>query len=78
MISRNCSQCFKKCDFEINGALETLNFKSDNFIKAAGLNRKNTVCPLKLFSVYNLRNIDKFQRANVTVITVCWKFLTRH
>ena len=73
MISRNCSQCFKKCDFEIKAASETLNIKSDNLIKAAGLNRVNTVCPLKLFIVYNLRNIDKFQRANVTVISVCWK-----
>lgn len=73
MISRNCSQCFKKCDFEINAASETLNIKSDNFIKAAGLNRVNKVCPLKLFIVYNVRNIDKFQRANVTVISLCWK-----
>ena len=73
MISRNCSQRFKKCDFEINTASETLNIKSDNFLKAAGLNRVNTVCLLKLFIVYNLRNIGKFQRANVTVISVCWK-----
>lgn len=73
MISRNSSQSFKKCDFEINAASETLNIKSDNFIMAAVLNRVNTVCPLKLFIVYNLRNIDKFQRANVTVISVCWK-----
>ena len=50
-----------------------LNIKSDNFIKAAGLNLVNKVCPLKLFIVYNVRNIDKFQRANVTVISVCWK-----
>ena len=41
---------------------------SENY---AGFNHVNTVCPLKLFIAFNLRNKEKFQRANVTAIRVC-------